>query len=153
MKIEKRIEEMGLTLPDVPAPLAAYVPGQKGGRFIFTAGQLPIQGGELKYKGKLGQDYSVEEGHEAAKIAFLNCLGVIKKIVGDLDKVKQVVKINGFVNSVPDFTDQPKVLNGASELCVELFGKKGEHARAAVGSISLPMGAAVEVEMIVEIQE
>ncbi len=153
MKIEQRIEEMGLTLPEVPAPLAAYVPGQKTGRFIFTAGQLPLQGGELKYKGKLGQDYSVEEGYEAAKICLLNCLGVIKKIAGDLDKVKQVVKINGFVNSDPNFTDQPKVLNGASELCVELFGKNGEHARAAVGSVSLPMGAAVEVEMIVELEE
>lgn len=140
-------------MPEVPTPLAAYVPGLQTGRYIYTAGQLPMAEGELKYKGKLGQDLTVEQGYEAARISFLNCLGVIKSLVGDLDRIKQVVKINGFVNSVPDFTQQPQVLNGASELCVELLGEQGKHARAAVGSISLPLGAAVEVEMIVELKE
>lgn len=153
MTVEERLKKLGLLIPEVPAPVAAYVPYVHTGNYIFTAGQLPLQGGELKYKGKVGEDFTWEEGYEAARICLLNCLGVVQEAVGDLNKIKRVVKINGFVNSTPDFTEHPKVLNGASELCQEILGEKGLHARAAVGTSSLPLGASVEVEMIVEVQD
>lgn len=147
------MKDLGVKVPEVTKPVAAYVPAVKTSNLIYTAGQLPLVEGELKYKGKVGGDYGVEEGYEAARICFLNCLAVIKDIVGDLDRIKQVVKINGFVNSTPDFTQQPQVINGASELCLEIFRERGKHARAALGSVSLPLGAAVELEMIVEVVE
>lgn len=151
--IEKKLREMGLELPAAPKPVAAYVPAVQSGNLVFTAGQIPFLNGELKYKGKLGRDLTVEEGYEAAKLCALNCLSVIKAVIGDLDRIEQVVKVNGFVNSMPEFADQPKVINGASELLGKLFGEAGIHARAAVGSVSLPIHAACEVEMIVRIKE
>lgn len=151
--IEKKLQEMGLELPVAPKPVAAYVPAVQSDNLVFTAGQIPFLNGELKYKGKLGKDLTVEEGYEAAKLCALNCLSVIKAVIGDLDRIEQIVKLNGFVNSVPEFSDQPKVINGASELVANLFGESGKHARAAVGSINLPMNAACEVEMIVRLKK
>lgn len=153
MSYEAKIKELGLTIPEAPKPVAAYVPAVRSGNLVYTAGQIPFLNGELKYKGKLGKELTVEEGYEAAKLCALNCLSVIKGVIGDLNKIVRVVRVGGFVNSVPEFADQPKVVNGASELFGQIFGEAGKHARAAVGSINLPMNAAVEVEVIVEVKD
>ncbi len=151
MKIEEKLGSLGVKLPDAPTPLAAYVPAIRSGNLIFTAGQVPVSEGKLLYSGKVGKDISAEEGMKAAEICALNCLSVIKKEIGDLDKIKRVVKVTVFVNSADGFTEQPKVANGASEFLVELFGDKGKHVRSAVGVNELPINAAVEIEMIIEI--
>lgn len=150
-KVEERLAQFGVKIPDVPAPLAAYVPGITDGIKVYTSGQLPMENGTLKYKGHLGNDVSVETGYEAAKLCAINCLGVIKSLIGDLDRVEKVIKVVGFVNSTADFESQPKVINGASELFVAAFGSSiGSHARSAVGVAALPLGAACEVEIIVQ---
>lgn len=145
------MEELGLTLPTVPAPVAAYVPGVRDGRLIYTSGQLPTENGVLR-KGKLGAGMTVEEGYDAARAAVLNCLAVVKSLAGSLDQVERVVKVVGYVNSAPDFEAQPKVVNGASELLGRLFGDAGVHSRSAVGVSSLPLGACCEVELIVRLK-
>lgn len=150
---EARLARMGIQLPDVPKPVAAYVPGVRVGNLIFTSGQIPLRAGEVAYRGKVGRDLSVEEGYQAARLCAVNCLAVVKSLAGDLDRVERVVKVTGFVNCLPDFTDQPKVLNGASELLKEVFGEAGQHARAAVGSSALPLDAATEVELVVALRE
>ena len=152
MSAEEKIKSLGLTVPPAPQPVAAYVPAVKSGSYIYTSGQLPMVAGELKYIGKLGQELSVEEGYEAAKICALNCLGAVKSIIGSLDEVIKIVKLTGFVNSSEGFAAQPKVINGASDLLGEIFGEKGRHARSAVGVSELPLGAAVEIEMIIEVR-
>lgn len=151
-KVEERLVASGIVIPDVPVPLAAYVPGVVSGNLIHTSGQLPMVKGALAFKGKLGQDASVEDGYAAAKQCAVNCLGVVKALIGDLDRVKRVVKVVGFVNSTPDFEVQPKVINGASELLQLAFGENGAHARSAVGVAALPLGAMCEVEIVVEFQ-
>lgn len=148
--IEDQIKRLGLTLPAVPVPLAAYIPAVKTGNLVFTSGQLPMLDGVLKYKGKVGTDVSQDEAKHAAEIAVLNCLAVIKSIVGNLELVERVIKVTVFVNSDPGFVNQPEVANGASELLVKIFGEKGKHARAAVGVNVLPRDASVEIEMLVE---
>jgi enamine deaminase RidA (YjgF/YER057c/UK114 family) len=150
--IEDKIKELGLEIPEAPKPVAAYIPAVQADDLVYTSGQLPMVDGELKYKGKLGADLTVEEGYEAAKYCALNCLSVIKGLVGDLDRVAQIVKVNGYVASAEGFTDQHKVVNGASELLVQVFGEAGRHARVAVGVAELPLGVAVEVEMIVKLK-
>lgn len=150
-KTEEKLKEMGLALPDVPAPVAAYVPGLQAGDLVFTSGQLPTSAGKLA-KGKLGADMTEEDGYKAARVSALNCLAVVKSVIGDLDRVERVVKVTGFVNSAPDFTAQPKVVNGASDLLVEVFGDAGKHSRSAVGVSALPLGACCEVEIIVKIK-
>ena len=150
--IEDKIDELGFVLPTVPVPLAAYVPGVRTGNLIFTSGQLPMEAGVLKYKGKVGTEVSEEDAKQAAQIAVLNCLAVVKSILGNLDFIERVVKLNVFVNSDSKFGNQPEVANGASELLVKLFGEKGKHARAAVGVNVLPRDASVEIEMIVEVK-
>ncbi|HLS88528.1 MAG TPA: RidA family protein [Sphingobacteriaceae bacterium] len=152
MSLEQRLREMGLELPAVPAPVAAYIPGVRSGQLIFTSGQLPMVQGELRYKGRLGENLTVEEGYEAARICALNALAVVKELAGDLAAVERIVKVVGYVNSTDDFTQQPQVINGASELLGELLGEAGRHARAAVGVNTLPLGAAVELEMIVQVR-
>lgn len=151
-KVEERLAASGIVIPDVPVPLAAYVPGVVSGNLVHTSGQLPMVKGALAFKGKLGQDASVEDGYAAAKQCAVNCLGVVKALIGDLDRVKRVVKVVGFVNSTPDFEAQPKVINGASELLQLAFGENGAHARSAVGVAALPLGALCEVEIVVEFQ-
>ncbi len=151
--VEKKVQEMGLSIPEAPKPVAAYVPGVKVGNYVYTSGQIPLVNGELKYKGKAGGEVSEADAYEAAKVCALNCLGVVKSLIGDLDKVEKVAKVVGFVNSAAGFDMQPKVINGASELLGELFGDKGAHARSAVGVSELPLGATCEVELIVKVRD
>lgn len=152
MSFEAKVKEMGLTIPEVAKPVAAYVPSIKIGDYVYTSGQIPFVEGKLAYAGKVGKDLSLEQGYEAAKVCALNCLAAVKSVIGSLDDIEQVVKVVGFVNSAPGFVDQPKVINGASELVGTIFGKQGEHARSAVGVSELPISAAVEVEMIVKVK-
>ena len=147
MSIEKRLEELGIKLPEAAAPVASYVPVVVEGGFAYVSGQLPFIGGELK-TGRLGEDVSLENGMEAARACGLMILAQLKA-AGVLDQVKRVVKLGAFVNSTGDFTDQPKVANGASDLMLEVFGEAGRHARAAVGVPALPLGAAVEVDAVI----
>lgn len=150
--IEEKIKQLGYELPEAPKPLAAYVPALKVNNLIFTAGQVPLVKGEIKYSGKVGKDLSEEDGKKAAVVCALNCLSVVKALAGSLENIEQIVKLTVFVNGTDDFTKQPLVANGASELMVELFGEKGKHARSAVGVNGLPMNAAVEIEMIVKVK-
>ena len=145
-----RLEELGIALPEVVAPLAAYVPAVRTGNLVYTAGQLPIVGGELTDTGKVGAEVSPEQAKAAARICALNALAAIDALVG-LDNVVQVVKVVGFVASAPGFSGQPGVINGASEFLGEVFGEAGAHARSAVGVSELPLDAPVEVELIVEV--
>lgn len=150
--IENRIAELGLELPAVAAPLAAYVPAVQSGNLVFTAGQLPSINGELMFKGKVGAEVSVEDAQSAARQAALNALAAVKSVVGDLDRIERIVKVTGFVACAGDFITHSVVVNGASELLGEVFGAAGKHARSAVGMASLPFDAPVEIEMIVEIR-
>lgn len=150
--IEEKIKQLGYVLPDAPKPLAAYVPSLKINDLVFTAGQVPMVKGEIKYTGKLGRDLNEDEGKKAAIVCALNCLSVVKAAAGSLENIEQIVKLTVFVNGTDEFTKQPFVANGASELMVELFGDKGKHARSAVGVNGLPMNAAVEIEMIVKVK-
>ena len=145
MSIETRLAELGITLPDAPAPAANYVPYVISGNMLFVSGQISGQ------KGKLGADLAVEAGAEAARGCGLSLLAQAKAALGSLDRIARVVKLGGFVNSTPEFTDQPEVINGCSNLMVEVFGDKGRHARAAVSAPALPRGVAVEIEAIFEI--
>lgn len=151
-KFEDRLKSLGMVLPEVPAPLAAYIPAKKTGQVIFTAGQLPLLKGELICKGLLGQDVDVEQAYQAARICTLNALAAIKGVVKDLDQIVQVVRVVGYVASTSTFTQQPAIVNGASELLLEIFGEVGKHARSAVGVASLPLNASVEIELTVEVK-
>lgn len=149
--VEARIAELGLTLPEVAAPLAAYQPAVRSGAYVYTAGQLPMVEGKLPLTGKVGAEVTPEEAKELAATCALNGLAAVKSVVGDLDRIARVVKVVGFVASAADFTGQPGVINGASELLGEILGDKGIHARSAVGVAVLPLDAPVEVEFQVEI--
>lgn len=153
MKYEEKVEELGFKVPKETIPVANYAPGMIDRNILYISGQLPMVDGTLKYQGKLGVNCSVEDGYEAARTCALNGLGIIKALAGDLDRVEKIIKITGFVNSVSDFTDQPKVINGASDLLCQVFGAAGVHARSAVGAAALPLGACCEVEMIVRLKE
>ncbi len=150
--VEEKIKELGFELPEAPKPLAAYIPALQIGDLVYTAGQIPMIKGELKYKGKIGQNLNIEEGRKAAEVCALNCLSVIKSVIGDLDKIERVVKLVVYVNSADVFTEQPKVANGASELIGKIFGEAGKHVRSAVGVNELPIDSAVEIEMIVKVK-
>lgn len=152
-QVEARLHAIGLTLPQVAVPQAAYVPARRTGDLVYTAGQLPMVEGSLAATGKVGAGVSADEAAELAKICALNALAAVKSIIGDLDRVVQVVKVVGFVASAEGFTAQPSVINGASNLLKEAFGEAGVHARSAVGVAELPLGAPVEVEMIVEVRD
>ncbi|WP_116112346.1 RidA family protein [Austwickia chelonae] len=152
-QVEERLAALGLTVPEVAAPVAAYVPAVQDGRRIYTSGQLPLVAGELAGAGLVGADLTAEQAQELARICALNAIAAVKSVVGDLDKVAQVVKVVGFVASAPGFTGQPVVINGASELLAQAFGEKGAHARSAVGVAALPLNAPVEVEMVVALVE
>ncbi|QKR98439.1 RidA family protein [Sphingomonas sp. CL5.1] len=150
--IDRKLAELGLSLPEAAAPVAAYVPTVLAGNLLHVSGQLPFRDGKL-VTGRLGENVSVEEGQDAARRCALMLIAQVKAALGDLARVKRIVKLGVFVNSHGDFTDQPKVANGASELMVTLFGDAGKHARSAVGVPVLPLGAAVEVDAIVEVGE
>lgn len=148
MSYEERAKSMGITIPKAATPVGAYLLAVQSGTLIFTAGQGPVKDGVPAYKGKIGRDLTVEDGYEAAKLATLNCLAAAKSVLGTLDRVERVVKVNGYVNSAPGFTDQPKVMNGASDVLAQIFGENGRHARTSVGVNELPMNIAVEVELV-----
>jgi enamine deaminase RidA (YjgF/YER057c/UK114 family) len=150
--IEESLKNLHLNLPEIPKPVAAYIPAKQSGNFVFTAGQLPIVNGELISKGRLGKDVEIEDAKNAARICTLNALAAIKGVIGDLDRIKQIVRVVGYVASVPTFTQQPAVVNGASELLLEIFGENGKHARSAVGIAVLPLNASVEIELTVEVE-
>lgn len=152
MSIQNRLDTLGLTLPSVPVPVAAYVNCVRSGNLLFLSGGLPIDG-DKKVIGKVPTDVSIEEAQEGARMIVLNRLAVIQEEVGVLDKVKQIIAVNGFVNSEPDFYGHPQVINGASELLVEIFGDKGKHSRTALGAAALPLNVAVEINLIVEIED
>ncbi len=152
MTVLEKIESLGLTLPAVPAPVAAYVNCVRSGNLLFLSGGLPIDG-DRKIIGKVPTDVTPELAQEGARIIILNRLAVIQQEIGSLDKVKQIVALNGFVNSEPDFYGHPVVINGASELLVEIFGDKGRHSRTALGAAALPLNVAVEINLIVEIED
>ena len=149
--IAERLAELGVTIPTLAAPAGAYVPYVVSGNLVFTAGQLPARDGEMLAVGKVGGEVSEEQAYECARQCALNALAAVKAVIGSLDDVKRVVKVVVFVASSPDFTGQPKVANGASELLGEVFGDAGKHARSAVGVSVLPLDVPVEVEIVVEI--
>ncbi len=151
MNIQDKLDSLGLTLPSVPVPIAAYVNCVRSGNLLFLSGGLPIDG-ERKVLGKVPTDVSVEEAREGARMCILNRLAVIQDEIGSLDHVRKIVTLNGFVNSEPDFLGHPQVINGASELLVEIFGDRGRHSRTALGVAALPLNAAVEINLIVEVE-
>ncbi len=151
-RISARLEELGIELPEAPSPVAAYVPAVLVGRWVYTAGQVPIVNGEMKYTGIVGKDIGVEDAYQAARICCLNALAALNSVITGLDEVERIVKVTGFVASAPGFTDQPKVVNGASELLGQIFGDAGKHARSAVGVSMLPLNSPVEVELIARLK-
>ncbi len=149
--IEAHLERLGIALPAAAAPVANYVPAVLTGTLLFVSGQLPLRDGAVQVRGALGAGVSIEDGRAAARLCAINVIAQARAALGDLDRVARVVKLTGFVASTPEFGDHPQVVNGASDLMVEVFGERGRHARAAVGVAALPLGAAVEVEAVLEI--
>jgi len=153
-KVEQKLKELGIDIPNVPNPAAVYVPAKHfGDNLLYISGQDCRKDGKLIFEGKIGSNLSVEQGYEASRQAMINTLAVIKGEIGDLDKIKDFVKLLGFVNSAKGFVEQPYVINGASELLEEVFGEKGKHARSALSANELPFNTPVEIETIVEIEE
>ncbi|MBN8994651.1 MAG: RidA family protein [Rhizobiales bacterium] len=151
-EIDSRLAKLGVTLPTPGAPQASYVPTVRTGNLVFVSGQVPTTPEGVKFVGKLGREYSIEEGQQAARICAINVLANLKVALGgDLGKVTRIVKLVGFVNATPDFTDAHKVINGASDFLIEVLGDKGRHARSAIGMGTLPLGVAVEVEVVAEV--
>ncbi|MEV1009827.1 RidA family protein [Streptomyces sp. NPDC049881] len=150
--VEDRLAAIGLAVPPVAPPAGVYVPAVLSGSYVYTSGQVPLVDGALPYAGKVGAGVTAEQAYEMARLCALNALAAVKSVVGDLDRVVRVVKVLGFVASAPDFTAQPQVVNGASELLGEVFGEAGRHARSAVGVAALPLDAPVEVEILVEVR-
>ena len=150
---EENIKNLGLNIPELPKALANYVPYKVVGKTMYISGQAPVQNGELIYKGKVGSDVTVEDGIKAARLCVTNIIAAVKTgLEGDWDKLDSFVKLTGFVNCQDDFTDQPKIINGASDMLVEIFGDQGRHARVAVGSNALPLGISVEIDAIVQLK-
>ena len=150
---EAKLKEMGIELPVVPKPVAAYIPAVRAGDFVYTAGQVPMVNGEVVYKGQIGKGPTVEDGYAAAKICAINCLSAVKSVIGSLDKIERIVKLTGFVNTEPGQGNQPRMINGASEFLMEVFGEAGTHARSAVGVSDLPLDSLVEIEMVVKVRD
>ncbi len=148
---EQRLAEMGLELPEVVPPLASYVPAVRSGSYVYTSGQVPMVKGKMLVTGKVGAEVDVEAAQDAARACALNALAAVRSVTGDLSAVTRIVKVVGYVASAPDFIGQPRVINGASDLLGHVFGDAGAHARSAVGVVSLPLDAPVEVELIVEV--
>ena len=153
MNFEKKIEELKILLPKAKPPVGSYVATKISGNLLFISGKGPLKNDGNYIKGKLGYDLTIEQGYEAARITAINLISTVKASVGDLKKVKRVLKVTGMVNAAPNFTDHPKVVNGCSDLIVEVFGDRGKHTRAAVGMGSLPSNIAVEIDMILEVMD
>lgn len=151
-RVLDRLSDAGLALPAVPMPVGSYLPARRVGGLVYSSGQTPTVNGQLYFRGRVGAEIDVADAYQAARLAALNCLAEIGQEVGDLDLIDSVVKVNGYVRCAPDFEQQPKVMDGASNLLIELFGERGRHARTAIGVSELPAGAPVEVELIVAIQ-
>ena len=152
MGAEAKLKKLGITLPPQPKPVANYIPSVRVGKLLFLAGHVPIRDGKPTVRGKLGREFSVEEGYKVAREVGLSLLASVRAALGSLDKVKRVVKVLAMVASAEGFTDQSKVINGFSDLMVEVFGEAGRHARSAVGMAELPLGVPVEIEMILEVK-
>jgi enamine deaminase RidA (YjgF/YER057c/UK114 family) len=152
MKAEARLEQLGLVLPKPPVPVGAYLLAQQVGDLMYLSGTTCYADGNLLYTGRVGMELSVEEGYIAARQTMLNLLSVVKAELGDLDRVERVIKLNGYVNSAPDFDRQPAVINGASDLLVNIFGERGKHARTSIGVSDLPGHIPVEIEMVVQVR-
>jgi len=152
MKIEEKMKKMGIEIPEVPKPLASYVPFRRVENLIYLSGQGCSVNGKLKYEGKVGREVTEEEAYEAARITAINLLATLKNAIGDLDSVVKIVNLHGFVNSADGFVRQPMVINGASDLLVKIFGEKGKHSRCALSANELPFDNPVEIEMIVEVE-
>ncbi len=150
---DKLVQAMGFGLPTMGKPLGSYVPAQRHGTVVYTSGQLPLKDGKLMATGKVGKDVSDEMAIECAKQCAFNCLNAVKAVIGNLDYVEKVLKVNVFVNSAPGYSSQPKVANGASDLLIKVFGDAGKHARAAVGTAELPMNTPVEVDMVLAVKD
>lgn len=150
---EQTLRDMGIALPEVPKPTAAYVPAKRVGNLVFCSGQGPSVEDKLICTGKVGAEKTLEEGYEAARICALNCIAAVKDLIGSLDKIEEIVQVRGFVNSAPHFGKQPEVINGASEILEKIFGEKGKHARCALGTSTLPGNITVEVEMVVKVKD
>lgn len=150
--IEEKLKSLNIVLPNPPKPAGAYIPVVKSENIAYVSGQIPIENGKVAFKGKVPSVQSLEEAQKAAKLCAINALAQIKSELGSLDRISKILRVSGFVNSESDFTDQPKVINTASDLLFEIFGDKGQHSRIAVGVASLPLGATVEIDMIVEIE-
>lgn len=149
MLIEEKLQTLGITLPEPPTPAGSYIPAVKTGNLLFISGQIPFEGGKVAFTGKVS-DENLETAQKSAKLCAINILAQIKRELGSLDKVSRIVRLSGFVNSVPEFSNQPKVINGASDLIYEVFGEPGKHSRIAVGVASLPLNSMTEVDAIVE---
>ncbi|MBI2340405.1 MAG: RidA family protein [Deltaproteobacteria bacterium] len=153
MDFEKQITDLKLAIPSLSPPIGSYVPAVKTGNLVYTSGQLPLSDGRLLFKGRVGKEVSLENAQRSAKAALINALAAIKWLIGDLNRIKKIIRLNGHVNSAIGFLDQPKVLNAASELLLQIFGDAvGSHSRAAIGVLELPMGACIELDLIVEIK-
>ena len=151
MKIEEKIKELGLTLPAFPKPVGNYITATISNNIVFTSGIIPLENGKLNYKGRFTSNFSIEEGQSITRLCILNALSAVKSAILDLDKVEKIIKLSGFIRSDKDFLDQSKVLNGASDLLVQIFGEKGRHCRSAIGVSELPLGSPIELELILEI--
>lgn len=151
MTVQETLSKLAITLPSPPAPAGSYVPVVVAGNLVFVSGQIPLESGQVKFRGKVGKEVSVEAGQQAARLCTINALAQLNAALGSLDRIKRIVKVTGFVNCDPNFAEQPKVINGSSDLLVQVFGEAGKHARAAIGVSSLPLDSSVEVEFIVEI--
>jgi enamine deaminase RidA (YjgF/YER057c/UK114 family) len=148
---EARIEELGFAIPELPPVAGAYVPAVQSGNLVFCSGQGPYRDGTFVHLGQVGSELTLEHGYESARVAALNCLAEIRSVIGSLNRIRRIVQVRGFVNCTNDFYDHPKVINGASELLLDIFGEEGRHARCALGTSSLPLNTPVEVEMVVEV--
>jgi enamine deaminase RidA (YjgF/YER057c/UK114 family) len=152
MSVEERLSQLGVTIPEVAAPLASYVPAVRTGNLVYTSGQLPTAEGRLQFEGLAGRDVSLDDAVRAARLACINALAAVKSITGDLEKVVRVVRVTGYVASEDGFTSQPQVVNGASDFLLDVFGERGKHARTAVGVAMLPRNSPVEIELLVEVE-
>jgi enamine deaminase RidA (YjgF/YER057c/UK114 family) len=153
MRPEERLELLGIELPELPKPLGSYVPFVRTGNLVFLSGILPLKDGKLVATGKVGETVSLDEANRLARTAAINALAVVKSAIGDLDRIKRCVKVSGYISSAADFYDQPKVLNGASDVLFEVFGEAGRHARVAVGVNVLPLDSPVEIDFVFEVNE
>ena len=152
MSFERKLIELGLTLPAPPKPVATYIPAVLAGELLFLSGVIPFQDGKLAFEGKLGRELTVEQGYEAARVTLLNALAIVRHELGTLDRVKKIVRLTGHVASADGFVQHPAVINGASDLLVKIFGEAGTHARVALGAAELPLNAPIEIELIVQVK-